>query len=72
MNVPARAPQMKRDWVDWPFFGESHRTFAGALDCFAASGALATIDHEDVDGSCRKLVRALGEAGSARRGGRIS
>src|ERR1700722_12923112 len=63
MNVASRALQMKRDWLDWPFFGESHRAFAGALDCFAASGALAAIDHEDVDGSCRKLVRALGEAG---------
>src|SRR3984957_12459030 len=63
MNVAARAPQMKRDWVDWPFFGESHRTFAGALDRFAASGAVSTIDHDDVDTSCRKLVRALGEAG---------
>ena len=63
MNAPSRAPQLKRDWLDWPFFGEFHRAFAGALDCFAASGALAAIDHEDVDGSCRKLVRALGEAG---------
>ncbi len=63
MNVASPAPQMKRDWLDWPFFGESHRAFAGALDRFVASGAIAAIDHADVDGSCRKLVRALGEAG---------
>ena len=63
MNVASPAPQMKRDWLDWPFFGESHRAFAGALDRFVASGAIAAIDHEDVDASCRKLVRALGEAG---------
>ena len=63
MNVASRAPQMKRDWLDWPFFGESHRAFAGALDRFVASGAIAAIDHGDIDGSCRKLVRALGEAG---------
>src|ERR1700722_18374982 len=63
MNVAARAPQMKRDWLDWPFFGESHRAFAGALDRFVASGAITAIDHGDIDASCRKLVRALGEAG---------
>ena len=63
MNVASRAPQLKRDWLDWPFFGESHRAFARALDRFAASGALGAIDHEDVDTSCRALVRALGEAG---------
>jgi acyl-CoA dehydrogenase len=63
MNVASPAPQMKRDWLDWPFFGESHRAFAGVLDRFAASGAIAAIDHDDVDKSCRKLVRALGAAG---------
>ena len=63
MNVASRAPQMKRDWLDWPFFGESHRAFAGALDRFVASGAITAIDHGDIDASCRKLVRALGEAG---------
>ena len=63
MNVASRAPQMKRDWLDWPFFGESHRTFPGALDRFVASGAIAAINHGDVDASCRKLAWALGEAG---------
>jgi len=63
MNVASPAPQMKRDWLDWPFFGESHRAFAGALDRFVASGAVAAIDHGDVDGSCRHLARSLGEAG---------
>src|ERR1700727_3593089 len=63
MNVVARAPRMKRDWLEWPFFGESHRAFAGALDCFVGSGAIAAIDHGDIDGSCRHLARSLGEAG---------
>jgi acyl-CoA dehydrogenase len=63
MNVASRAPQMKRDWLDWPFFGESHRAFAGALDRFVASGAVAAIDHDEIDASCRKLARALGDAG---------
>lgn len=63
MNVASRGPQMKRDWLDWPFFGEPHRAFAGALDRSVASGALAAIDHENVRASCRKLARALGDAG---------
>ena len=63
MNVASPAPQMKRDWLDWPFFGESHRAFAGALDRFVGSGAIAAIDHGDIDGSCRHLARSLGEAG---------
>ena len=63
MNVAARAPRIQRDWLDWPFFGESHRAFAGALDRFSASGAISGIDHQNVDKSCRDLVRALGEAG---------
>jgi acyl-CoA dehydrogenase len=62
MNVASRAPEVKRAWLDWPFFDESHRAFAGALDRFVASDAIAAIDHDDVDASCRKLVRALGEA----------
>ena len=57
MNVASRAAEVKRDWLDWPFFGESHRALAGALDRFVASGALAAIDHDDVDVSCRKLAR---------------
>jgi acyl-CoA dehydrogenase len=63
MSAASGAPELKRGWLDWPFFGESHRAFAVALDRFAASGALRAIDHDDVDGSCRKLARALGEAG---------
>ncbi|HLX99130.1 MAG TPA: acyl-CoA dehydrogenase family protein [Roseiarcus sp.] len=59
----SHVPELMRDWLDWPFFGESHRAFAGALDRFAASGAIAGVDHADVDGSCRKLARALGQAG---------
>jgi acyl-CoA dehydrogenase len=63
MNVASHVPRIQRDWLDWPFFGESHGAFAGALDRFAGSPAIAAIDHEDVDKSCRDLVRALGEAG---------
>jgi len=52
-----------RDHLDWPFFDARHRAFAEKLDAFAKSPAMADIDHHDVDGACRKLVRALGDAG---------
>jgi acyl-CoA dehydrogenase len=53
---------IKRDWLDWPFFEPRHRSIGEALDRFVQSGALEKIDHDDVDGACRKLVRAMGEA----------
>ena len=46
----------------WPFFSSAHRDFAYGLNAWAQSG-LPEVDHEDVDHSCRRLVRALGEAG---------
>ncbi len=49
-------------FLTWPFFEERHRTVASALDTWCAS-ALARVPHDDVDGSCRHLVRALGDAG---------
>ncbi|WP_137154973.1 acyl-CoA dehydrogenase family protein [Rhizobium sp. FKL33] len=52
-----------RDHLDWPFFGSEHRAVAERLDAFAASGALASVDHHDTDNACRDLVRRLGEVG---------
>jgi len=52
-----------RDWIDWPFFDRSHREFASRLDCFVDSAAIRDINHDAVDEACRKLVRALGQAG---------
>ncbi len=52
-----------RDHLDWPFFAPEQRAYVGKLDAFAASGALAGIDHHDVDAACRALVRQLGDAG---------
>lgn len=52
-----------RDFLDWPFFDDSHKVLAEKIDDFAASGALADIDHADTDKACRALVRSLGEAG---------
>ena len=52
-----------REHLHWPFFDASHRAFAERLDAFLSSGAIARVDHHDVDGACRGLVRALGDAG---------
>jgi acyl-CoA dehydrogenase len=48
-----------------PFFEERHRRFAEEIAAFAAK-APTLVDHHDVDLSCRRLVRALGDAGFLR------
>lgn len=53
-------------FLDWPFFDEGHRAFAARLDAWAAKAVPGLVDHHDVDGSCRRLVAALGEAGFLR------
>ncbi len=63
MHVRSPAPRAARDWIDWPFFDAPHRALAERLDRFVASDAVDATDHVDVDASCRRLVRALGEAG---------
>jgi len=49
--------------LDWPFFAEPHRQFAGNLAAWANDNIAGLVDHADVDRSCRALVRALGEGG---------
>ncbi|MBV8450103.1 MAG: acyl-CoA dehydrogenase family protein [Hyphomicrobiales bacterium] len=49
-----------------PFFEAHHRSFAQAVSAFANEVAPGLVDHRDVDGSCRRLVRALGEGGFLR------
>jgi len=48
-----------------PFFDDSHRELASALDEWSASH-LGAIDHHDTDRACRSLVQALGDAGFLR------
>ncbi len=50
-------------FLTWPFFEEHHRGFAASLRDWAAREVHPCVDHHDVDGSCRRLVRALGEGG---------
>src|SRR5690242_3424983 len=58
----SNAKTLSRDWLDRPFFEPRHRTLTEAIDRFVNSGGLDDIDHVDVDGACRKLVRRLGAA----------
>lgn len=47
----------------WPFFDEAHRKFCVDLAGWANQEVGKHVDHDDVDGSCRSLVRAMGNAG---------
>jgi acyl-CoA dehydrogenase len=50
-------------FLAWPFFEERHRRFAETLRAWAGETIAPLVDHEDVDGSCRRLVECLGEGG---------
>jgi acyl-CoA dehydrogenase len=50
-------------FLSWPFFEERHRHFAGELRAWAAREVKPLVDHHDVDASCRRLVRRLGDGG---------
>ena len=62
MDSSAAKP-LAREHLDWPFFDKNHTDWAAKLDAFAASPALADVDHSDTDNACRALVQALGQAG---------
>ncbi len=56
-----------KSYLDWPFFEDHHRKMAHDLDQWSAS-TLPTITetaaaHDDVDNTCRTLVKALGDGG---------
>ncbi|MFQ0812621.1 acyl-CoA dehydrogenase [Brucella anthropi] len=63
MSDTTPTPALTRDHLDWPFFDAAHGEWAAKLDAFAASPALAAVDHAETDATCRALVRALGKAG---------
>ena len=52
---------MPHDQLDWPFFTDEHRAFAGALRTWAAD--LPDAHPADVDAECKALVRQLGDGG---------
>ncbi|CAB1063014.1 Acyl-CoA dehydrogenase [Olavius sp. associated proteobacterium Delta 1] len=53
-----------RTFLMWPFFEARHRQLAEDIDAWGASHVsdLAAGEHEDLDGTCRTLVRGLGSA----------
>jgi acyl-CoA dehydrogenase len=56
---------MDRAQLDWPFFADEHRALAAALDgwCSGLPAITGPAAEADVDGTCRRLVRALGAGG---------
>ena len=52
---------MPGNYLEWPFFTDEHRAFAGALRSWAAD--LPDTHPADVDAECRSLVRQLGDGG---------
>lgn len=58
-----------RDFLDWPFFSDSHHELARRLIEWAAkrfAGPAPAEDRESIDTACRQLVRDLGQAGWTR------
>ncbi len=54
-----------KSYLRWPFFDESHQQLEAAIDAWGAEhlGRLTANEHQDLDGTCVAIVRALGEAG---------
>src|SRR5215470_7196564 len=54
-----------RSFLAWPFFKARHRDFAAGLEDWAPKVVSPHVDQDerDVDGTCKLLVRLLGEAG---------
>jgi acyl-CoA dehydrogenase len=52
-------------FLSWPFFEEAHRTLARDLDawCGREIAPLEGREDEDLDGTCREIVRRLGDGG---------
>lgn len=56
-----------RSFLDWPFFEPRHKALALELDQWARPTLPAIVDapgaHDDVDATCKALVKALGRGG---------
>jgi len=59
-----------KTFLEWPFFEPHHKELASTLEAWAGAALPTIVDgpgaHDDLDGTCRKLVEALGEAGYLR------
>lgn len=56
---------MDTTFLTWPFFEDTHRALARDLDawCRTEIAPLAGSEEEDLDGTCREIVRRLGVGG---------
>ena len=52
-------------FLQWPFFSDEHRELAEQLDDWANRHipSLTAEEHHDLDGTCKAIVKALGDAG---------
>ncbi len=50
-------------FLKWPFFEDRHLRYVEALRAWAETEVHGLVDHGDVDGSCRRIVRKLGDDG---------
>ncbi len=57
-----------KTFLQWPFFDAAHRELAQDIDAWATSNIsdLTAGEHDDLDGTCRALVKGLGNAGWTR------
>ena len=57
-----------KSYLHWPFFDDAHRQLEADINAWATEHlpALMSREHEDLDGTCIGLVRALGEAARAK------
>ncbi len=54
-----------KSFLNWPFFTEEHRALEARLDAWATSHLqeITANEHHDLDGTCTRIVRALGNEG---------
>ena len=56
-----------KSFLQWPFFDAEHHELALRLDSWANQHlpSLTANEHDDLDGTCKAIVKALGDAGFA-------
>jgi acyl-CoA dehydrogenase len=57
-----------QSFLDWPFLNDSHRALAAEVDAWAEEhlAQLTQREEEDLDGTCKAIVKGLGDAGFLR------
>lgn len=57
-----------QSFLDWPFLNDSHRALAAEVDAWAEEHLAQLTQHEeeDLDGTCKAIVKGLGDAGFLR------